>query len=71
MIEKKSLFFTLLGLACGAALSFWLYRRFKITGFFLFIPFFSLGGPLFRRFGGGEKKKEIEHTGYTVEEDDE
>jgi hypothetical protein len=71
MIEKRSLIVTLLGLVCGAALSVWLYHRFKITGFFLFIPVFSLGGSLFRRFGSGEKKKEIEHTGYTVEEDDE
>jgi len=70
MIEKRSLLVTLLGLACGAALSAWLYHRFKITGVFLFIPVFSLGGSLFRRFRGGKEKKEIEYSAYTVKEDD-
>jgi hypothetical protein len=52
MIEKRSLLVTLLGLVCGAALSVWLYHRFKITGFFLFIPVFSLGGSLFTLSNG-------------------
>ena len=69
MIERRSVLITILGLAAGIALSVWLYHRFKIVGFFIFIPVFSLGGSLFRNMWRRKEKAqgEIEHHEYTVE----
>jgi hypothetical protein len=71
MIERRSVLITILGLTAGVALSVWLYHRFKIVGFFIFIPVFSIGGPLFRNIWRGKEKAqgEIEHHDYTVEDD--
>ena len=48
MIEKRGPFITILALVIGGLLSVWLYIRFKIIFFFLFIPIFTVGGSLFR-----------------------
>jgi hypothetical protein len=69
MIEKRSILITVLGIAAGAALSFFLYHRFRITAFFLFIPFFSLGGMLFRGFGR-EREIEVKKEEYSMHPDD-
>jgi len=69
MIKRRGALITILGLAAGIVLSVWLYHRFRIVGFFIFIPVFSLGGSLFRNMWRGKEKKpgEIEHHDYTVE----
>ena len=71
MIERRSVLITILGFAAGIALSVWLYHRFRIVGFFIFIPVFSLGGPLFRNIWRAKQKenKKIEHHDYTVEDE--
>jgi hypothetical protein len=71
MIERRNILITILGLAAGVALSLWLYHRFRIIGFFIFIPLFSLGGSLFRNVWRRreEEHKEIDHHDYTVEDE--
>lgn len=70
MIEKKSILITISGIAAGIALSFFFYHRFKITGFFLFIPIFSLGGTLFRNVRR-DREIEVSKDEYSVHPDDE
>ena len=48
MIEKRGLLITILAIVIGGLLSLWLYIRFRIIFFFLFIPIFTVGGSLFR-----------------------
>jgi hypothetical protein len=48
MIERRGLLITVLAVVIGGLLSIWLYVRFRIVFFFLFIPIFTIGGSLFR-----------------------
>jgi hypothetical protein len=48
MIERRGLLITVLAVVIGGLLSIWLYVRFRIVFFFLFIPIFTVGGSLFR-----------------------
>jgi hypothetical protein len=48
MTERKGLLITILAIVIGGLLSIWLYIRFRIIFFFLFIPVFTVGGSLFR-----------------------
>jgi hypothetical protein len=48
-IRRKNLLFILLSLAAGGLLTWWLYQRFHILFFVIFIPIITIGTPLFRR----------------------
>ncbi|UCB45802.1 MAG: hypothetical protein JSV25_16635 [Spirochaetota bacterium] len=77
MIEKRGLFITILALVTGGLLSLWLYIRFRIIFFFLFIPIFTVGGSLFRNMWKGREQryrepegKEIDQNDYSVEDEE-
>ena len=70
MIEKRGLFITILALVIGVLLSIWLYIRFRIIFFFIFIPIFTVGGSLFRNLWKG-REVETNKDEYTVHPDEE
>jgi hypothetical protein len=71
MIDKRGILITIISLVFGGLLSLWLYMRFKIVFFFLFVPFFSMGGRLFRTIlrNRDPARREIDHDDYTVEDE--
>jgi hypothetical protein len=49
MIRKKNILYIILSLAAGGLLTWWLYVRFHILFFIIFIPILSIGAPFIRR----------------------
>jgi hypothetical protein len=49
MERRKNLLIVLLSLCAGGLLTYWLYVRYHIVFFFVFIPIIGLGGSLFSR----------------------
>jgi hypothetical protein len=49
MERRKNLLIVLLSLCAGGLLTYWLYVRYHIIFFFVFIPIIGVGGSLFSR----------------------
>ncbi len=49
MERRKNLLIVLISLCIGGLLTYWLYVRYHIIFFFVFIPIIGLGGSLFSR----------------------
>ncbi len=47
----------LLSLAVGGLLTWWLYKRFHILFFVVFVPIISIGAPIIKRLFFRETKK--------------
>jgi len=62
MISKKNILIIVISLAAGGLLTWWLYVRFHVLFFVIFIPIVTFGIPAFRKLLSpeGEKKNDEE-----------
>jgi len=60
MISKKNILIIVISLVAGGLLTWWLYVRFHVLFFVIFIPIVTFGIPAFRRLflPDGEKKND-------------
>ena len=60
--QTRSLLFFVISLAACGFLTWWLWERFRIRFYFIFIPLIGIGGPIFGRphRRTGEKRRLIE-----------
>jgi len=58
MISKKNILIIVLSLAAGGLLTWWLYVRFHVLFFVIFIPIVSFVIPAFRRLFLPDRKKQ-------------
>jgi len=56
-MSRKSLLILIASIAASGLLTWWLWDRFKIRFYFIFIPLIFTGGPLFRRIGRFKKEE--------------
>ena len=67
MISRNNILIILLSLAAGGLLTWWLYTRFHILFFIIFIPVISIGAPviksLFIRKKDGIPKGDADYPG--------
>ncbi len=70
MRGERRLFVTVAAIAAMGLLTYWLYRRFHVVFFFLFLPLGGLGGSFIAGIFGknrGRQMKEYDEHNYTVE----
>jgi hypothetical protein len=60
MISRKNTLFIIVSLAAGGLLTWWLYVRFHVLFFIIFIPILSIGAPVIKRLF--YQKKEDAHS---------
>ncbi len=73
MRGERRFLVAVLGIAAMGLLTYWLYRRFHVFFFFLFLPLGGLGGSLLAGIFGKNRErhmKEYDEHNYTVEDDD-
>jgi hypothetical protein len=73
MHGERRLVFSVVAIAAMGLLSYWLYRRFHVVFFFLFLPLGGLGGSILAGMFGktrGRQMKEYDEHNYTVENQD-
>lgn len=58
MISKKNILIIVISLAAGGLLTWWLYVRFHVLFFVIFIPIVSFGIPAFRRLFLPDREKQ-------------
>jgi hypothetical protein len=58
MISKKNILIIVISLAAGGLLTWWLYDRFHVLFFVIFIPIVSFGIPVFRRLFLPDREKQ-------------
>ena len=63
--QTRSLLFFVISLAACGFLTWWLWARFRIRFYFIFIPLIGIGGPIFGRprRRTGEKRRLLEDRG--------
>lgn len=73
MRGERRLLFTVVVIAAMGLLSYWLYKRFHVVFFFLFLPLGGLGGSFLASLFGKNRErriKEYDEHKYTVEDPD-
>jgi len=73
MRGERRLLFAIVAIVAMGLLSYWLYRRFHVVFFFLFLPLGGLGGSFIAGMFGknrGRQVKEYDEHNYTVESED-